>query len=80
LKCEPQTLASDLAEALGATSGKAADTFDTPPISLDRLTSPISQLRTQIGKLDPRQWTPQGEVELLWTEMEAAATKADVGL
>ena len=71
---------SDLVDALGATSGRAADTFDTPPISLDGLTDTISQLRSEIGKVDPRQLIPQGEVERLWTEMEAAATKADVGL
>lgn len=71
---------SDLVEALQSTSKKAADTIDTPPISLDGLTDTISQLREEINKVDPRSLIPQAEVQRLWGEMEVAATKADVGL
>jgi hypothetical protein len=72
--------ASDLVDALRLTSSKAADAIDTPPISLDGLTETISQLREEIGKVDPTKLIPQSEVQRLWGEMEQAATQADVGL
>jgi len=71
---------SDLVEALRTTSGKAADAVDKPPISVDGLTDTIAQLQNEIGKVDPRKLIPQTEVRRLWTEMEQAATEADVGL
>ena len=71
---------SDLLDALRSTSSKAADAIDTPPISVDGLTETISQLRGEIGKVDPMKLIPQSEVQRLWGEMEQAAAKADVGL
>ena len=71
---------SDLVAALQSTSGRAADAMDAPPISLDGLTDTISQLRTEINKVDPTKLIPQAEVQRIWDEMEHAATKADVGL
>jgi hypothetical protein len=71
---------SDLIEALRAASSKAADTVDKPPISIDGLTDTITQLRDEIGKVDPSKLIPQTEVQRIWGEMEQAATKADVGL
>ncbi|MFK8111673.1 MAG: hypothetical protein AB8B91_05710 [Rubripirellula sp.] len=71
---------SDLVDALNATSAHAASAMDTPPISMEGLTSTITQLRDEIGKVDPTKLIPQAEVQRLWGEMEDAATKADVGL
>ena len=71
---------SDLVEALRDTSGKAADAVDRPPISVKGLTDTIAQLTDEIGRVDPRKLIPQSEVQRLWSEMEQAATKADVGL
>ena len=71
---------SDLVDALRSTSSKAADAMDSPPISIEGLTDTISQLRDEIGKVDPIKLIPHSEVQRLWGEMEQAATKADVGL
>ncbi len=71
---------TDLIDALRDTSGRAADTVDSPPISLDGLNNTIAQLREEINKVDPRKLIPQAEVERLWGEMEDAASRADVGL
>lgn len=71
---------ADLLDALRATSGKAAETVDSPPISIEGLTDTISQLREEISKADPRQLIPQAEVERIWGEMEDAASKEDVGV
>lgn len=71
---------SDLIDALNATSGKAADVMDTPPISMQGLTETISELREEINRVDPSKLLPQAEVQRLWGEMEDAASKADVGL
>jgi hypothetical protein len=71
---------SDLVGALTAASGKAADAMDTPPISVAGLNETIEQLRAEINKVDPANMIPQAEIERLWTEMELAATSANVGL
>ena len=71
---------SDLVDALQATSDRAVDAADTPPISIDGLTTTIAQLSEQISKVDPKKLIPQSEVERMWNEMESAATKENVGL
>ncbi len=71
---------ADLVDALRDTSGKAAETIDKPPINIDGLANTVSQLRDEITKVDPRKLIPQAEVERIWSEMEDAATAADVGL
>ncbi len=71
---------SDLVEAMRSASSRAADAMDTPPISLEGLTDTIAQLRNEIGNVNPRNLLPEAEVQRLWSEMEQAATKADVGL
>ena len=71
---------SDLVDALNRTSSKAADAMDSPPISIQGLTDTISQLREEVGKVDPTKLVPQSEVQRIWGEMEQAASKADVGL
>lgn len=71
---------ADLVDALKETSGKAAETIDTPPVSLDGLNETIAQLQHEITKVDPRKLIPQNEIERLWIEMEDAASAADVGL
>ncbi|MCG8653176.1 MAG: hypothetical protein MI861_25270, partial [Pirellulales bacterium] len=71
---------ADLITALQQTSGKAADTVDAPPISLEGINTTIADLRKEINQVDPRKLIPQAEVERMWNEMEEAAQKADVGL
>ena len=71
---------SDLIEVLQHSSGKAADVFDTPPVSVDGIRETVQQLTEEIGKADPTKLIPQHELARMWSEMEDAATKADVGL
>jgi hypothetical protein len=71
---------SDLVDALNATSNKAADALDTPPISIVGLTDTIAQLSDELRKANPSKLLPQAEAQRLWAEMENAAQKADVGL
>lgn len=71
---------SDLVDVLQATSGRAADAADTPPISLGGLIETITELRAEINRVDPSSLLPQAEVRRIWAEMETAANKADVGL
>tara|TARA_R110002049_G_scaffold305056_1_gene500989 strand:+ start:29821 stop:30903 length:1083 start_codon:yes stop_codon:yes gene_type:complete len=71
---------SDLIQALQTSSSKAADVFDTPPVSIEGIRDTIEQLSEEIGKADPRKLVPQTELARMWSEMEDAASKADVGL
>ncbi|QDT10469.1 hypothetical protein [Planctomycetes bacterium K23_9] len=71
---------SDLVDALQKTSQRAADAMDTPPVSIEGLRKTISQLSLEASQVDPRNLLPQSEVERLWTEMESAASDANVGL
>jgi len=71
---------SDLVAALHSTSCRAVDAVDAPPISLSGLTETISQLQTEVGKVDPTHLLPQAEVQRLWGEMEAAARKSETGI
>ncbi|MEE2935463.1 MAG: hypothetical protein VYA84_05650 [Planctomycetota bacterium] len=71
---------SDLVEALESTSGKAVEAMDTPPISISGLTDTIARLSDEMSKAEPTSLLPQAEVQRIWSEMERAATAADVGL
>lgn len=72
--------ASDLIEALKATSGRAVDAMDTPPFSIDALQETVAQLSSELSKVDARKLIPQAEVQRLWGEMELAAGQADASL
>ena len=71
---------SDLVQALQTSSNKAVDALDTPPVNIDGIKSTVEQLTQELTKVDPRKLIPQSELARMWTEMEDAASKADVGL
>lgn len=71
---------ADLVQALQNTSSRAAEAIDTPPISVSGLTETIRQISTEVARVDPTCLLPQHELEQMWTEMEQAASQANVGL
>jgi len=72
--------AADLLEALGSASGKAADRFDRPPLSLEGLQETIEEAQESVGTLDPTRIIPQAEIKRLWTEMQSMADAQDVDI
>lgn len=72
--------AADLLEAVGAASGKAADRFDRPPLSLAGLQETIEETQSSVGTIDPTKIIPQAEIKRLWTEMQDMAEQQDVDL
>lgn len=69
-----------LLAALQKASDQATDTLDRPPINIAGLKQTIEQTRESVRGIDPSQLIPQSEITRLWSEMESAATKADVSL
>ena len=69
--------AADLLDALKNTSGKAADAFDKPPLSIEGLNETIRQVTEASKDSDVTKAIPQREVERLWNEMHAIAAKED---
>ena len=72
--------ASDLIAVLRDTSTQAADTMDTPPISVEGIRETVAKLTEEISKADPSKLLPQAEIERIWGEMEQTAKNEDVGL
>ncbi|MEX0937542.1 MAG: hypothetical protein WDZ59_06755 [Pirellulales bacterium] len=72
--------ASDLVTALGDASGIAANTFDTPPLSIDGLRETINDARKAAGRLDPASVIPQAEIARMWAEMNEIAQNEGVSL
>jgi len=72
--------AADLLAAVGAASGKAADRFDRPPLSLEGLQETIEETQSSVGTLDPTKVIPQAEIKRMWTEMQDMAQQQDVDL
>ena len=71
---------SDLVDALEKTGARASVTANAPPLSVDAMTESIKQITGELKNVDPRKLIPQGELERMWTEMEDAAGKANVGI
>ncbi len=71
---------SQLVDALQKSSNRAVDVMDAPPISIDGIRNTIAELSHEVSQVDPRKLLPQSEVDRMWTEMESAASDANVGL
>jgi len=71
---------ADLVAALQATSSRAAESVDTPPINVGGLKDTVAQLSAEISRIDAAKLIPRHEVERMWAEMETTAAKANVGL
>ena len=72
--------AADLLEAVGSASGKAADRFDRPPLSLEGFRETIEETQASVGTLDPTKILPQAEIKRMWGEMQDMADTQDVDL
>ena len=72
--------ASDLLAAVSNASGVAATAFNTPPISVDGLREMIDQTAAAVSEIDPTQILPQAEVERMWDDMQAIASKEEVSV
>lgn len=72
--------AADLLQAIGNASGKVADGFDKPPLSLDGLKETIEETQTSVSEIDPTKIIPQAEIKRMWTEMQDMADEQDVDL
>ena len=72
--------AADLLEAIGSASGKAADRFDRPPLSLEGLQETIEEAQESVGTLDPTKIIPQAETSRMWNEMQQMADAQDVDI
>lgn len=72
--------AGDLLDAVRQTTGAAATTFDTPPLSIEGLRESINQTTEAAGKLDPTKILPKSEINHLWDEMRTIAAEENVSL
>ncbi len=72
--------ASDLIDALDASSRLASSSLETPPVSLEAMRSTIDKLSDEVLKVDPSKLLPQAEIERLWNGMETIATDTDTRL
>ena len=72
--------AADLLEAISSASGKAADRFDKPPLSLEGLQETIEEAQASVGTIDPTKIIPQAEIKRMWGEMQDMADDQEVDL
>ena len=72
--------AADLLAAIGSASGKAADRFDQPPLSLEGLQETIEEAQESVSTIDPTKIIPQAEIARMWTEMQQMADAQDVDI
>jgi hypothetical protein len=72
--------AGDLLQAVGEASGRAASTFDTPPLSVEGLREAISDTTDAVKKIDPTKVLPQAEIERMWSQMREISKTNETGL
>lgn len=72
--------AADLLEAVGNASGKTADQFDQPPLSLDGFRATIEETRASVASIDPTKILPQAEIQRMWAQMQEMADEQDVDM
>lgn len=74
------THAEDLLRAVGEASGKAASTFDTPPLSVEGLREAIADTTSAVKKIDPAKVLPQAEIERMWSQMREISDQNETSL
>ncbi len=70
----------DVLEAVQTASGKAASTFDTPPLSVEQLKQSLKETREAVNSADYRSVLPEAELEKYWNEMREVAKRENVSL
>jgi len=68
----------DLLAAVAKTAHATSGTLDVPPMSVEGLKRSILDTRDAVGKLDPTRLLPQAEVQRLWDDIHAIATREGV--
>ncbi len=65
----------ELMAAVAGVAEKTANTFSTPPISLEGMKRTVEDTRSAIRQIDPAKVVPQAELQRLWDEIHAVAAK-----
>ena len=65
--------ADDLLEAVASASQKTAQSFDTPPLSVDGLKETIRQTRESVAEIDPSVVLPREDLDRLWERIRSTA-------
>ena len=65
--------ADDLLDAVAATSGKTAQAFDTPPLSVDGLRETIRQTRESLADIEASKVLTKEEIDRLWSRITSTA-------
>ncbi len=72
--------AAELISALEQASGKAAEVFDRPPISIDGLRKTIEETQHAVNQIDPTKLLPKAEIDQMWRQMELAAAQQNASI
>lgn len=70
----------DVLEAIQQASGRAASTFDTPPLSVDQLRQSLVETRDAVKSAQYMSVLPEAELSRYWEEMREIAVKEEVSL
>ena len=68
----------DLLAAVAGAAQTTAGTFNAPPISLAGLRQTVDDTRAAIARIDPVKVLPQGELQRLWDDIHAIASKEGI--
>jgi hypothetical protein len=70
----------DVLEAVQHASGRAANLFDTPPLSVDELKQSLTETRAALASADYKKILPEAELKQYWNEMRAVSAREQVSL
>lgn len=70
----------DVLEAVQHASGRAANMFDTPPLSVDELKQSLTETRAALTSADYKKILPEAELKQYWNEMRAVSAREQVSL
>ena len=65
--------ADDLLDAVASASQKTAQSFDTPPLSVEGLKETIRQTRESVSEVDPSVVLPKEDLDRLWERIRSTA-------
>jgi len=65
--------ADDLLDAVASASQKTAQSFDTPPLSVEGLKETIRQTRESVSEIDPSVVLPKEDLDRLWQRIRSTA-------
>lgn len=71
---------NDVLDALQQGAGRAAQMFDTPPLSVDQLRDSLRTTREAVQRAEFTRLLPRAEMERFWQQMRTIASRDGVGL